>query len=329
MVPKGIPVHLVSDGRIRGKFLERQGYAKKGINPWKMFQQIREMRRIARTARYDVLHFWGMAPTAQFAGLMNLLGVGMTVCTVSGFPKNGIGTLGKWLMEQAGALITSTEYSRGRWAEEGISATLISHANIRDLRAELGDEPPAERNSVLFWRDLTPLNGADICLQVYRELAPRYPHIDFVLAVRPWFEEVPGAEELSREFGNVKLYRFPYPEGVSLPRLMNRALCVLLPFRGLTIHPQMAVVESLAFGRPVITTSVQSNIEYVKHEENGLLIPPGNVNATIRAVQQLIETPDIAEDMGDRAKQKIALQFSWEKHLESLLERYYELIGKT
>ena len=186
----------------------------------------------------------------------------------------------------------------------------------------MGDEPSVDRNSVLFWRDLTPLNGADICLEAYEKLASKYPHIDFVIAVRPWFEESPGAEELSRRFGNVKIYRFPYPSGISLPLLMNKALCVLLPFRTLTIDPQMAVLESLAFGRPVITTNIQSNPEYIRNGVNGFLIPPNDAVSAINAISSLLLDKDKALKMGTVAADSMAHDYSWQEYARQLMEIY-------
>src|SRR5690606_13818563 len=121
----------------------------------------------------------------------------------------------------------------------------VRHGIVRDLRAEIRDEVIGEKRRVLFWRDPSLNNGADVCAKVYDMLAPEFPDISFDMAIRPHWSAVEGLDELAAKHENVNIYRFPYEDGITLPKLVLESLCVMLPFRRMTICPQLAIAESL------------------------------------------------------------------------------------
>jgi alpha-maltose-1-phosphate synthase len=188
---------------------------------------------------------------------------------------------------------------------------------------ELGPEAVGPRVRVLFWRSPAPGNGADVCVRVFDELAPEFPDIRFTMAVRPSPREVPGIDELAARHGNVDVYRFPYPPGVDLARLVAESVCVLLPFRRLSIHPQLAIVESMATSAAVVATDLESIPEVITDGETGWLVPVEDAAATARAVRRLLEDPRAAIDMGRRAGEDVVRKWNWSGYGEAV-ERIYE-----
>lgn len=74
---------------------------------------------------------------------------------------------------------------------------------------------------------------------------------------------------------------------------------------GLTV-----VLEAMASGRPVIVTANPGIADYVEHEETGLLVPPGDVDAFAAAVDALIADPARAREMGRRAAEVARARFA-------------------
>jgi glycosyltransferase involved in cell wall biosynthesis len=86
-----------------------------------------------------------------------------------------------------------------------------------------------------------------------------------------------------------------------------------------------SLLESMALGKPVVATDVGGNWELVKHSETGFLVAPGNAQAVAAAVIALLRDPKLAENMGQRAKNKVVTQFS----LERMVHEYQSLYEAT
>ena len=64
-----------------------------------------------------------------------------------------------------------------------------------------------------------------------------------------------------------------------------------------------ALIEALATGLPVISTDVPSGgtVELMEDGVNGLIIPPGDEEALVRAMDRLLGDPDYADRLGREA----------------------------
>jgi glycosyltransferase involved in cell wall biosynthesis len=69
----------------------------------------------------------------------------------------------------------------------------------------------------------------------------------------------------------------------------------------------VAIMESLALGRPVISTWVAGTPELVEPGVCGWLVPPGSAEALATAIRELLDTPlkDL-ERMGERGAERVA-----------------------
>lgn len=110
-------------------------------------------------------------------------------------------------------------------------------------------------------------------------------------------------------------------EGPSLPGgvadAMRRADLFVLP----TIEDACALVvlEAMASGLPVITTTNNGSGELIEDGHDGLIVPPGDAPALSEAVGRLAEQPDLRRRIGDAARQKVQGAHSWEDYGKSVL----------
>ena len=81
------------------------------------------------------------------------------------------------------------------------------------------------------------------------------------------------------------------------------------------------VLEAMAVGVPVIATDVGGTGEVVKHEINGLLIPPRDNEALRSAIYRMLENPDERERFARVGQFTISEHFQWNKLVEST-EKY-------
>jgi glycosyltransferase involved in cell wall biosynthesis len=62
-----------------------------------------------------------------------------------------------------------------------------------------------------------------------------------------------------------------------------------------------SVVEAMAMAKPVVSTAVAGNPEFVKNRDTGMLVEPGDAQAMADAMLFLLDNPDEAAAMGRRA----------------------------
>jgi glycosyltransferase involved in cell wall biosynthesis len=87
------------------------------------------------------------------------------------------------------------------------------------------------------------------------------------------------------------------------------------------------VLEALASGLPVVTTSVYGNRGLVEHGENGFLVPPADPVAIAQAIDTLADAPELTRQLGRRSRD-VALGYRWER-IAALYLRTFEEVART
>lgn len=98
---------------------------------------------------------------------------------------------------------------------------------------------------------------------------------------------------------------------------MARTHAIVMPARGDAI-PQ-ALVEGLAMGRPVITSTARGSRVVVSEGKNGLLVPPGDAAALAGAMVRLLRRPDLIPSMSRASRELAASQFDCRRINEQFL----------
>jgi len=84
------------------------------------------------------------------------------------------------------------------------------------------------------------------------------------------------------------------------------------------------LLEAAACGKPIITTDHPGCRDVVVHGENGLLIPPRNVNALVAALRRLYNNKELCITMGERGRQRVLTTFAEDKIIQATLALYSE-----
>ena len=81
-------------------------------------------------------------------------------------------------------------------------------------------------------------------------------------------------------------------------------------------------IEAMAFGKPVINTSLPSGVPYVSlHGETGLTVEPGNVQQLTEAMQWMADHETERLAMGQKARERMKAEY----RVEQMLDRVFAL----
>jgi glycosyltransferase involved in cell wall biosynthesis len=87
------------------------------------------------------------------------------------------------------------------------------------------------------------------------------------------------------------------------------------------------LVEAMASGLPVVSTTVGGIPSLVQNDAHGLLVTPGDVPALIDALQQILNNPARAISMGARGREKVTRELSWENQSDRTMEVFNQVVA--
>ena len=89
-----------------------------------------------------------------------------------------------------------------------------------------------------------------------------------------------------------------------------------------------SILESMAFGLPMVVTNVGGNAEAVIHESSGLVVPPKSPEGLGKALLSLASDKNKQRKYGRLAKNTVQQQFSLEKCVEKYEKIYDEVFSR-
>ena len=118
-------------------------------------------------------------------------------------------------------------------------------------------------------------------------------HVEFVGAVP--YDTVPA------ELASMDVVVAPYPE--------------LSDF----YFSPLKVFEYMAAGRAIVASEIGQIRDILKHEETGLLVPPGDEQALLAAILRLRKDPGLRRRLGEAARREAYSKHSWDTRIADIL----------
>jgi glycosyltransferase involved in cell wall biosynthesis len=107
----------------------------------------------------------------------------------------------------------------------------------------------------------------------------------------------------------------------------------VLPHLDFLVHPArteglgVALLQAASAGLAVIASRAGGMPEAVLHEQTGLLIPPGDAQALVAAMERLLSDPVLIEEYGAAGRRRMAAEFSIAAMAAGNLVVYRQLIS--
>jgi glycosyltransferase involved in cell wall biosynthesis len=84
----------------------------------------------------------------------------------------------------------------------------------------------------------------------------------------------------------------------------------------------VVLLEALRFERPVIGSDIGGIPDIIRHDETGVLCPPGDSRALATAIADLIRHPELARELARRGRARAAAVFGWNEIVAATTEAY-------
>jgi glycosyltransferase involved in cell wall biosynthesis len=216
--------------------------------------------------------------------------------------------------------ITLSEFSRKKMIQYGINEKKLSLLrNYVDLPSN-GSGLDSGKH-ILFFGRLSEKNGIITLIQAME----RTKEIPLVVAGEGELLSTLKEYVSEKKLNNVTLAGFL--EGEKLEKAIKNSLFTVFP--AICYHNcPMSILESFAFGKPVIGSNLGSVPELIEDEVNGLLFEPNNVEKLAEKIRYLYHHPLLAQKMGMVARKKVEEKYSEGEYYKKLLGLYDALIKK-
>jgi glycosyltransferase involved in cell wall biosynthesis len=112
----------------------------------------------------------------------------------------------------------------------------------------------------------------------------------------------------------------------------NRRLAEIYRAHSILVLPSfyegqpLSMIEAATQGLAIITTNVCGMKDFLTHEEDGLLLPVGDVPALTGALRRLVDEPELARRLGACARER-AMSHTWAASAQRLAVAYGRVAG--
>ncbi len=236
----------------------------------------------------------------------------------------------RWFHNRSGLTLCTSETWRERlqahgfqqvrvWAR-GVDTDLFTPA--RRSEASRRRNGPPDAIQLLYVGRLTPEKELPVLFDAYRKAASQVGDRRLHLVLT-------GDGSYSGRMRSVApagVTFTGYLEGQDLSDVFAAADVFVLPSRVETLG--YVVLEAMASGLPVIGANHGGTLENVRHGQNGLLCPAGDVDRFADAISTLASDGALRQRLAANAR-AWAEERTWNRAFDVLLETYQERIGET
>ncbi|TAF06988.1 MAG: glycosyltransferase family 1 protein [Nostocales cyanobacterium] len=182
------------------------------------------------------------------------------------------------------------------------------------------NSPPREPCTLLFFGRIWPYKGLKYLLEAMPLIAEQMPEVKLIIAGR--------GENMEQYFPNGYdpqrydiLNHFITNEDVV--SLFARSTITVLPY----IEASQSGVAALSYGMgtPVVAFDVGGLSEIVRHEQDGLLVPPRDVKALAESIIYLLKDHKLYSKMQSATLARCQQDLNWANIAEQTLEVYHQL----
>jgi glycosyltransferase involved in cell wall biosynthesis len=236
-----------------------------------------------------------------------------------------------WTLRKASALTAISEDCKHHALNAGAYESSISVVmNGADLR-RFSPAPESERAAAKFGprmvfacRQLFPRKGIRFLIEAVARLRPKYPDINLIIAGDGF--ERPALEKLAAELGLSDRTQFlGWVINKELPQYFRGSAVSVIP--SLEEGFGIPAAEAMGCETPVVASDAGGLPEVVADGVTGFVVPKGNVDALVTAMDKLLGDPGLRAAMGKAGRERALARFDWDRTVEQFDKVYERVLG--
>lgn len=200
---------------------------------------------------------------------------------------------------------------------------ILQHGELGSLYKRRAKEDSIKREpyTLLFFGRIWPYKGLDYLLKALPFIAAKIPEVKLIIAGR--------GENVQQYFPNgldskrIEMINDFIPEE-DVAALFQRATISVLPY----IEASQSGVAALSYGMgtPIVASDVGGLKEVIEHEKDGLLVPPGDVQALADAIIRLLSDRQLQEEIRTAGLARCQKDLNWSNIAAETIEIYHKAI---
>lgn len=189
--------------------------------------------------------------------------------------------------------------------------------------------PADRRPTVLFAGNIAGNKGVAVVLDAVLRLRARYPDVMLQIlgkADSPLLEEL--LEKVHEAGAGANVEHVGFAERAQMPEYYRRTdvFCSPALYEGGVAN---VYLEAMACGCPVVASTVGGAPEAVADGETGLLVPPGDVDAVVRALDRLLGDEALRRRLGRAGRRRVEEYFAMDRYIDRVLAVYHKAIDRS
>jgi len=164
--------------------------------------------------------------------------------------------------------------------------------------------------AVARWAASEGYKGADELIRAVAQIRQAIPELQLELAGDG--DDLPRLRELAKSCGAAGNVHFMGElSNEELAECYSRAEIFALPSSGEGFG--FVFLEAMALGKPVVAAAAGGATDVVRHDVNGLLVPPGDLPQLVSALERMLGDEKLRQRLGKRGQEMAFADFSFSK----------------
>jgi glycosyltransferase involved in cell wall biosynthesis len=279
--------------------------------------KFRRHKPIVLIDTYSTTAFWYAVAAGLFCRILQLryipiLRGGNLPHRIDSWPK-----VSKNLFQHAAFNVAVSEYMANAFLKRNLQAGVIH--NFIDLNHYPFRQRGQLKPTILWVRAFHSIYNPQLAIRVFKRIATKYENTSFCMVGPDKDGSMKKCIDLAQSL-NVEV-KFTGKMGKEEWIRMANDYDIFLNTTNVDNTP-VSVMEAMSLGMPVVTTNVGGIPFLFKDRSEGFMVPPGDEEGIVEAIDLLLKDADIASGISKKAREK-ACQWDWKvisKQWKSLLD---------